>query len=253
MLLCSGWGLGAEPAPPDAPSPLERHRTVFEALSERMIGSASRAVRFDWRQKTVGLGVVGSALLELNNFASMRIGAFARVPLGEVLVEFAVSRALSWGSDSTAKLAQTPYRQFGRPGRFELDVNVELPLAEGVVTPRFKFISAAELVFSATAGLRYQIYTESWRDLSALEVGTAIVSPLMSAKEVANLEIVRLPAMQVDPVRYNLLAGFCLDIYFQPGLFLSPRVMMALPIFSGPSGSGLGYWWELTARVGWML
>lgn len=232
---------------------VERQRTVFEALSERMIGSASRAVRFDWRQKTVGLGVVTSGLVELNNFGSMRVGAFARIPVGDLLVEFAFSRAMSWGSDSTAKLAQTPYRQYGRPGRFELDVNVELPLAEGVVTPRLGIIPAAELVFSATVGFRYQLYTEIWKDLTAGEVALAIFSPVMSEKEVTNLEVARLPAMQIDRGRYNLLAGFSLDIYFQPGFFISPRVMLALPVFSAATGSGLGAWWELTARIGWAL
>ena len=39
-------------------------------MMERMIGVASRAVRVDWRRKRVGFGVVGSRLLELNNFSS---------------------------------------------------------------------------------------------------------------------------------------------------------------------------------------
>lgn len=231
---------------------LERHRTPFEALTERMIGSASRAVRFDWRQKTVTLGIATGSLLELNSFASMRIGAFARVPVGNLLVEFAFSRAITWGSDSTANLARTPYRQIARPGRFEIDLNLEFPLAEGVVTPRFGFIPPAEMVFSLAAGFRYLLYTEIWKDLTVGEAALAIVSPSMSEKELNNLEGNRLPAMKIDPSRYALLAGFSVDLYFQPGFLLSPRVMLALPVFSA-GDRNLGAWWELTLRVGWAL
>jgi hypothetical protein len=232
---------------------VERARTPFEALTERLLGSSSRAVRFDWRTKTAGFGVVTSGLLELNNFASARVGAFVKIPYGDFVLEVAASRAIVWGSDSTEKLAQTPYRQYGRPNRFELDLNVDYVLAEGVVTPRPTFIPPAQLVFSVTAGFRYLIYTETWHDLTPGQVALAIFSPTLQDKELQNLDAGRLPAMQLDKGRYNVLLGFSLDIFFQPGLFVSPRVMLAIPLFSGLSGSGLGAWWELTARVGWML
>jgi hypothetical protein len=253
-------GLSATARAEDPPGPkvidptvVERARTPFEALTERLIGSASRAVRFDWRAKTAGVGVLGSGLFELNSFASARVGGFVRIPSGDFIIEFAFSRAIVWGSDSTAKLAQTPYRQAGRPNRFEIDFNVDYVLAEGVLTPRPGFMPPVQLVFSATAGFRYALYTEIWRNLTPGEVALAIFSPVLQQKEVDNLEISRLPAMQIDRGRYSLLLGFSLDIYFQPGLFISPRVMLALPVFSGVTASGLGSWWELTARLGWML
>lgn len=246
---------GAEAPPGKVPDPttVERARTPFEALNERLIGSASRAVRFDWRRKTAGFGLLTSSLLELNNFASMRVGGFARIPTGDFVVELAASRAIVWGSDSTAKLAQTPYRQSGRPNRFELDLNVDYVLAEGVVTPRPSFLPPAQLVFSVTGGFRYLVYTETWRNLSLGEIGLALVSPSLQQKELDNLESGRLPAMQLDRGRFGLLTGFSLDLYFQSGLFVSPRVLLALPVFSGLTQSGLGAWWELTVRVGWML
>lgn len=232
---------------------VERERTPFQALTERLLGTASRAVRFDWRSKTVGLGVSGSTLLELNNFGSARVGAFARFPYGDFLIEVGFSRAFVWGSDSTANLAKTPYRQAGRPGRFELDLNVDYVLAEGVVTPRPTFIPPAQLVFSVTAGFRYLIYTETWRDLSPGEVALALISPSLQQAEVDHLDVSRLPAMQLDKQRFGLLVGTTLDIYFQPGLFVSPRVMIALPVFAPAAQSNLGAWWELSLRVGWML
>ncbi len=232
---------------------VERARTPFEALTERLLGSASRAVRFDWRNKSVGFGVVTSGLFELNSFASARVGGFARFPNGNLLVELAFTRVIVWGSPSTETLAQTPYRQSGRPNRFELDVNLAYVLAEGVVTPKPGFLPPVQMAFSVTGGFRYLLYTEIFRNLSPGEVVGAIISPALSQKEVDNLELSRLPAMQIDRGRYSLLIGFSLDLYFQPGLFFSPRVLLAVPVFGGLTNSGLGAWWELSAGLGWML
>lgn len=238
---------------PEEDTSLERYRTPLEALNERMIGVASRAVRFEWRKMKVGLGVAGSQLLELNNFSSARLGGFARMPLGDFMGEVAITQVFTSGSDSTEKLALTPYRQIGRPTRFELDFNLGYPLAEGVATARPGFFPATELVFSVNAGLRYLIYPGALSGASLLEASASLVAPRLSDREFESLESTRPPGMQVDSGRYSLLAGFCLDIYFQPGGFLSPRIMISPPVLSGLNGSGLGWWWELTFAAGWAL
>lgn len=228
---------------------LDRHRTPVEVLTEKMIGTASRAVRFDWRRKSVGVGLLGSQLLELNNFKSARLGAMLRVPLGSFMTEFAATRVLTWGSESTEKLALTPYRQLGRPNRFELDFNLAYPIAEGVATARPGFVPATQLVFSAVAGFRYLIYPSSFSNATFGEAASAIVSPQLSTREIENLEGARLAGMQIDKGRFNLLAGLSLDVYFGSGGFVSSRALIAGPI----TGSDLGWWWELTAGAGWMF
>lgn len=228
---------------------LERHRTPFEVLSERMLGTASQPVRFDWRKKDLGVGILGSQLLELNNFRSARAGASIRTPLGDVMAEFAVTRVMTWGSPSTEKLALTPYRQVGRPDRFELDFNFAYPLAEGVATARPGFVPATQIVFSAVGGLRYLLYPEVFRDAKFAQVVKRIVAPQLSDREIRNLEGSRNPGMQIDKGRINVLAGLSLDIYFGSGGFISPRAMVNVPIVS----SALGWWWELTAGAGWMF
>jgi hypothetical protein len=240
-----------EPPPEEAKADktLDRYRTPLEVLNERMIGVASRAVRFDWRKKQLGVGVIGSQLLELNNFKSARFGGFVRRPLGSFMGEVALTRVLTWGSASTDKLALTPYRQAGRPSRYELDVNIGYPLAEGVATSRPGFFPATELVFSASAGLRYAYYPGALSGATFGEVARAIIAPRLSEKELENLELKLPPGMQIDEGRYNLLTGLNLDIYFQTGGFLSPRAMIALPI----TGTDLGLWWELTFSAGWMF
>ena len=230
---------------------LDRYRTPFEVLNERMIGTASRAVRFDWRQTRVGVGLVGSQLLELNNFRSARLGGFVRMPIKGFLGDIAITRVFTQGSDSTEKLALTPYRQSGRPSRFELDLNLGYPLAEGVATARPGFFPATELVFSVNAGLRYLFYPGSLAGASFGDTAKSLFAPKLSELEVENLESTRLPGMQLDGARYSLLTGFSLDVYFQGGGFLSPRVLIALPLLSGVTDSRLGWWWELSLGAGW--
>ncbi len=250
-------GPAASPAKPsDAKQPdnsLERWRTPLDALAERMIGTASRAVRFDWRQSSFGVGLVGSDLLELNNFTSFRAGLAGRTPLGGLMGELALTRVFTDGSASTEKLALTPYRQSGRPSRFELDFNLALPLFEGVSTPRPGFFPATELVFSLNAGFRYLYYWGQMSGMKWQDVAGALMSPRLTDKELQNIEGDRLPGMQIDGARYNLLGGLSFDVYFQSGLYLEPRVLVAIPVFSGFATTGLGWWWELNLGLGWMF
>jgi hypothetical protein len=239
------------PPPPVDEQALEPFRIPVEAIAERMVGSASRAVRFDWRKKKVGVAAVASDLVELNNFSSVKLGVSARVPLGGFMVEAGLSWVGTWGSRSTELLALTPYRQVARPSRFQLDANLAYPLAEGVATSRPGFLPATELVFSAVAGLRYLYYPGSLHGLSLREGALALVAPLLGQAEVDNLEAARLPAMEIDRARYGALGGLTLDVYFPPGAFITPRVMIAPPLLS--LGSGLGWWWELTFSAGWMF
>lgn len=266
LLSLPGTAL-ADPAQPGLVSPepagstptlspddsLERYRTPFEVLSERMIGEASRALRFDWRRKTLGVGVLGSQLLELNNFTSARLGGFARTPLGNLMTEAAVTWVFTGGSESSERLALTPYRQSGRPSRLELDLNLGYPLAEGVVTAWPGFFPATELVFSVQAGFRYLYYPGELHGAGFREIAKAVFAPKLSDRELENLEEDRLPGMEVDGARYNLLAGLSVDLYFKSGGFVAPRAMIAVPILSSLSDSGLGWWWELSLGLGWMF
>ena len=232
-------------------STLQSHRTFFEALSERLVGVASRAVRYDWRKATVEVAVTGSQLLELNNFNSTRAGLALRAPLSGLMIEFAFTYVYTWGSVASEQLSRTPYRQPGRPSRFEADLILGYPLAEGVTTPRFGFVPPTQLVFLVNAGLRYRYYPHELDNMPANEAIGQFFAPKLSDKEVANLEYLRLPGMQIDRSRYDVLAGFSLAVYFQNGAFIAPRLMFAPPVLSGLSGSSMTFWWDLTLSLGW--
>lgn len=239
--------------PPSADSALDEYRTPFESLTERSIGKAARPVRYDWRKSTVGFGLVGSELYELNNFWTARAGALVRTPVSGAMVELAFSRVQTWSTESSLQLSMTPYRQYGRPSRFELDINVGVPLAEGVVTAWPRFFPAAEMVLSATLGFRYLLYTNGFGGMKFLDVTGAIFSPALTAAEQSNLVAARPPGMQVDSGRYGLMVGFTTDIYLASGLFLSPRGLIALPLLSAATQTHLGLWWELSLAAGLSL
>lgn len=230
---------------------LKSHRTAFEALSERFIGVASRAVRYDWRRANFEVAVTGSQLLELNNFNSARIGASLRAPVVGLMLELAITYVHTWGSAATDQLSRTPYRQAGRPSRLEADLMLGYALAEGVTTPKFGFIPATELVFLVNAGFRYRYYPHQFDNMPGDQALGAFFSARLTDKEVENLEYARLPGMGIDRTRYELLLGFSLALYFQNGVFLAPRIMFAPPLFATVAQSTMTFWWDLTMSIGW--
>lgn len=230
--------------------PLSRYRTRFDVLADRAIGTASTPVEFDWRRSPVHLAATGSYLLELNNFDSARGGIMARLPTGGLLFEFGLSYVGVWDTPSSRLLSLTPYRQPGRPARLELDVTVALPLAEGVVTTAPRFFPAVEMVFNGYVGLRYLVYPSGFAHMTPGKVTEAIFSPAITDVEIDNLDDNRRTSMQVDPGRYGLMLGFGDDIYFAPGLFLSPRALFAVPILAPITETNLLFWADLSLVLG---
>lgn len=235
---------------PTDDDPLSPYRARFDVLAERAIGTTSRPVEFNWRRGSAQLALTGSYLVELNNFNSMRGGLLLRLPNDKSIVELGVSRAVTWDSPSSEALAYTPYRQPGRPSRFELDVAVGLPLAEGVVTTVPRFFPAVQMVFVAYGGLRYMVYPQAFAKMRPGQVAGAFVSPSLSDHEIDNLERARLDAMQVDPGRFGLYAGFGNDLYFKSGFFVSPRLLVGVPLLAPATRSELWMWADLSLAAG---
>jgi hypothetical protein len=230
---------------------IEWHRAQFEALSERMIGVASKPVRFDWRKASLGINAMSSILAELNNYQSWRAGGGLRFMLSSVIFDLEVSKTFTRSTDSSQKLARTPYRQYGRPGRIELDLGLSLPLAEGVVTAWPGFFPATELVLSASAGFRYLYYPGALAGAGFLRAARAVMSPSLTGRERRYLDLHRNAGMQVDEGRYGLLVGLTTDIYFHSGFYVSPRVLCAVPLLATMTRTQLRYWWELTLGAGY--
>ncbi len=239
-----------EPPEPALDDTLTRYRTPFGTLMNRTIGTTSRPVKFNWRRSTVQVAAMGNHLFELNNFNSLRAGGLVRAPAGGAIIELGVSYVWVWDTPSSELLAYTPYRQPGRAKRLEFDLTLGLPLAEGVVTTAPRVFPAVELVFNAYAGLRYLYYPGAFDGLLAREVAAAIFSPMFTDTELENLDDRRLDAMQVDTGRYGLMAGFGNDIYFKQGVFVSPRLMLAVPVLAPASGTDLLLWADLSITVG---
>lgn len=241
------------PAPDPRPAPdpaLDALRTPFEALTERAIGRTSRRVRYDWRAATLEAGLLGGLPAELNNFDSLRAGAFVRVPVSGFLLGLEASYVWVWGSESSDKLALTPYRQPGRPDRVELDATFTLPLAEGIVTAWPAFMPAAQLVLQSHAHLRYLLYPGGFAGLDFVDTLQALFSGSLTDEEINNLEDERLPGMQIDPGRIAALVGLGADLYFQSGLFFRHEILIAVPLFAPLTESELGLGLELNLATG---
>lgn len=251
MLVCFlGAAPASEPSSDKPPSPLERYASPIDKLSQATIGQASRAVRYDWRRMNVGASFQLTQILELNNFFTIGSGVAVRKPYGDFMLELSLLSVETWGSESTAKLALTPYRQGGRPSRWEVGLTGGFPLAEGVLTPRFSFLPASEWVFNVVAGARYVYYPGQSANMGFLEAVSTMFLPVLNEKELGNLDATRPPGMQIIDSRYFLLFGVSSDIYTHSGLFLTPRAMLGLPALSANTSS-LGWWWELSMNLGW--
>ena len=240
------------PAPEDPPldDTLSPYRTPFGVLAERAIGTTSRPVAFNWRRTNVHLAAMGNHYFELNNINSLRAGGMVRLPSDGLIYELGLSRVWVWDTPSSQLLSLTPYRQPGRAQRLELDFTVALPVAEGLVTTAPRYVPAVELVFNVYAGLRYLLYPQGFGGMKAGAIAGALLSPTLTEAEIDNLDASRLRAMQVDGGRYGLMVGFGNDLYLRQGVFVSPRLMLAVPLLSVASETELLFWADLSLSIG---
>jgi hypothetical protein len=243
---------------------IEKFRTPVDRLTEHYLGSASRAVRFDWRNSLFSLGVIGSELLERNTFGSFRLGGLVRKSFAGAMGEIAATYVFVLSTESSNVLALTPYRQPSRPSRVEIDLNLSYPLFEGVVTPLFDFLPASEMVFSVTGGARYLFYYEvamgdrnwasstTWTNTATYQdISQSLGTAQLLDEDKTRLEEDALGGMAIDPALVHTLVGFTFDTYYQPGLFFSGRALVGVPVLAAASGTQLGFWWEMTLAAGW--
>jgi hypothetical protein len=240
---------GATTTSSDAPT-LSRFKLPWEILVDKTVGTTTKPVRFDWRRTSVHVGAFAAQPAEFNNYNSFRSGVLARIPSDALMYELGLSYVWVFETEASKRLALTPYRQPGRPQRFEIDFSVGVPLAEGVVTVWPSWFPAAELVFSAYFNLRYLIYPSGFEGLSFRNILGSSLSPKISDDEIENLDDNRLPGMEVDRTRYSLYAGLGTDIYFDFGLFVAPRIMLAVPLLAGIAESEMGFSMEFSLALG---
>lgn len=234
-------------------SALEAQRTPLQALNEHFLGSAARSVRYDWRSSPVMLGVLVGEVLERNNFGQWRLGAMGRKAFGDILLDGGVNIYFAYPTASSETLALTPFRQAGRPGHLEIDVNLGYAVAEGVVTPMLSFLPPAEMVLVVYAGARYLGYWETFPSRPIQDIAVDLVLPQLSQTERLRLEDAALGGMSVDPARFHVMLGVSLDVYLQPGVFVSPRVHLAVPLLTPLTGTQLGWFSEVGLAVGYAL
>jgi hypothetical protein len=221
----------------------------FDTLVDRTLGTTGRPVVFDWRRRSNMISFRSSELLERNVFESYRFGAEAFIPSDGMMMSLGIAKVITTETDGSLKVGKTPYRQLGRPSRWELDFGLRFPLAEGIVTMRPSFLNTAEMVFHATARARYLVYPSAFGKLKGLSMVKAMFSTRLTETEIHELGKIKPSGMNVDSARLNFLVGAATDVYTKDGFFVTPEAQVALPAL----GTELGPWWELTLGFGYAL
>ncbi|MEE2644650.1 MAG: hypothetical protein VYD19_06920, partial [Myxococcota bacterium] len=221
---------GSAPLLLPSDQPLDRYRSPFDALLERAIAESSVRVRYPWRRSKFQLSLQGGLPVLFNQFESSRLGLLAAFPQDDLLWELGLSRVWVSESVSSELLAQTPYRQAGRPERVELSFGVTFPLAEGVVTLQTSFLPAAQLLLTAHGQLRQLIYFSQPEDADFTASFRRLLSTRLNNEELEALEGARPAGMLIDQRRYQLDVGLGLSLYFQSGFFLAQRFLLGTPV-----------------------
>ncbi len=241
------------PAPPEGGlAPETRAAAVpIEDAVRTVLGTTSRPVVFDWRRSSGLLQGEISQPVELNNFESRRLTAAVRWPLESGTATTSLSHVSTQGTEATETIARTPYLQTGRPSRWELGLGYDFAFAEGIVTMLPSFLPEAEMVFSISGEMRYLFYPGAWKENKGGQKFSSLFKTEINSTERAWLDSRKPAGMRIDPTRLDFLLGGRLDLFFKPGLFLSPSALIALPFLRAKGG--LGLWWSLGVGVGYAL
>lgn len=221
----------------------------FPYFVERIVGQAQHPVVFNWRKSQAAVSFEAGPLLELNNFESSRFAGLFRFPSDGASWQIGVASVRTRSTESTELVGRTPYRQTGRPSRWEFDMGADMAFSEGALTHRFSFLPSIEMVFSLQGRLRYLYYPGSAEGLDWAARAKTLIQSQFTSKELENIQAKRLAGMNVDPNRINTLFGTRLDLYTKQGVVLSQNVLMNAPLLG--SGTGLRYWFDLSLGVGY--
>ena len=162
------------------------------------------------------------------------------VGLGKVFV---------FSTESADAIALMPYRQAGRPERWELELSGFYPVAEGVVTFRPDFMPAAQMVFSLAGDVRYMIYPSLVSGQGFSNGFKSLIATRLSESDKERLSPSAPAAMKIDSAKIAVLTGFNLHLYTSGGLIISSKAMLALSIL----GTALPRHADLTIGLGYAL
>lgn len=235
--LCPSVALSAEDVVP------------FPALVERTVGVAGKSVRFDWRKKKNLIFVNVGQPVEYNNFETYRTAAAVQFPAENLTLGFGLAKAFVFSTASADAIALMPYRQAGRPERWELELSGFYPVAEGVVTFRPDFMPAAQMVFSLAADVRYMVYPSLFSGQDFSNGFKSLIATRLSEADKDKLSPSAPAAMKIDSAKISVLTGFNLHLYTSGGLIVSSKAMLALSIL----GTAMPRHADLTLGLGYAL
>lgn len=221
----------------------------FPALVERTVGVAGKSVRFDWRKKQNLVFVNVGQPVEYNNFETYRTAAALHFPSENLTLGLGVAKVFVFSTASADAIALMPYRQSGRPERWELELSGFYPVAEGVVTFRPDFMPAAQLVFSLAADVRYMIYPSLLSGQSFSNGFKSMIATRLSEADKDKLSPSAPAAMKIDSGKISVLTGFNLHLYTSGGFIVNSKALLALSVL----GTAMPRHADLTVGFGYAL
>ena len=194
-------------------------------VEEVLAQTPSDPHRYDWRNDSLTLEAGYGNVAEYNSFRSeaYHVGFFTPTGGGWIF-RGAARRVLTYNTDSSSKMALTPYSQSAQPSRYEFVLGMGYALLDGrsqtALSPRITDVNHA---LYALVGLQYNYFTS--RDEEPL------------------------PAMHA--VYYNVVAetGLRWQIFFPHSLGLGFEWTYSFP-FSGREPD-LGSWQRFSGILSW--
>lgn len=226
--------------------------TPLDDILKSQVGSVARASVYLWRQKTLLLSFDAGQLVEMNAFESKKFALMARFPGESMTFQLGLSRIFVAGTDATDALELTPYRQAGRPSRYELDSGIDLTISEGVANQLFDFYPLGQMVLSFQARLRYLIYPTTSKKGAFKDKMRSLFAVELSDEDFDDLSRTAPAGMAVERGRLNALVGLRFDHYAVSGFSLNANLLLALPLRVSDNDE-LKSWWEMAVGVGYGL
>lgn len=259
--LTSQFSLADEDLAQAQPQRPESEQSRFNTLVARTVGTTARPLIYDWRSQSCLLSIEAGPVIDLNTFESYHTGISCTIPRENTWISLGISRVWTLETDNSKILDRTPYRQVGRPSRYEIRSTFGLPVAEGIVTVMPSWLPAWDMVFSLQTSLHYLIYPESFSGLKGNfldKVSKVFLSRSLSADEASAVQQSAPQSLLVDPSRLNILFGSSLHVFVQGGWFNRVQVEVGTPLLrAAPDSDGnqpasdISYWWEWSFGVGY--
>ncbi len=192
----------------ESPSPRIPSKDAIDELAKQVLGKVTQPTHVNWHNHSLELAMHWGSYFEYNNFRTDVRGLLLRLPSDSVVFRLGIDQLKVMATESSRNLAQTRYRQWGRPSRYELKPGAALPLIDAMGFPQQSWMPGLQISLSALFSLHLAYYPE------APGFGE------MKAQDRNKLTRITPDGMEIAPERMWTTWGFETAIYSRSGIWL---------------------------------